>query len=129
MWNKGAVMNQNTAKLLAASYAIPLGRDFHTLNSDTVSHVLAAAVEMKYREPKNANGSRARYFYAYLCRAAAGPKWGTEFVVQGNYGYGHGWEDVASEDTRNEARERLREYRENSPGLHRLISRRVKLHD
>ena len=48
-------------------------------------------------------------------------------VVQGNYGYGHGWEDVAAETDRKEAKARLREYRENSPGSHRLIQRREKI--
>lgn len=52
-------------------------------------------------------------------------KWLKEYVVQGNYGYGHGWEDVTAEETYREARQRLKEYRENSPGAHRLITRRV----
>lgn len=48
--------------------------------------------------------------------------------VQGNYGYGHGWEDVYSADSFKDARERLREYRENEPEYrHRLRSRRVKI--
>lgn len=50
-------------------------------------------------------------------------KWLKEYVVQGNYG--HGWEDVTAEETYREARQRLREYRENSSGAHRLITRRV----
>jgi hypothetical protein len=53
-------------------------------------------------------------------------KWTTEFIVQGNYGYGHGWEDETSEETRKEARQRLKEYRENGPGQYRLIARRVR---
>lgn len=40
-----------------------------------------------------------------------------EYEVQGNYGYGHGWECVTSEATKAEASERLREYRENEPGV------------
>lgn len=49
-----------------------------------------------------------------------------EFAVQGNYG--QGWEDVTCEDTRPEARARLKEYRENEPQYnHRLITRRVKV--
>lgn len=49
-------------------------------------------------------------------------------VVQGNYGYGHGWEDVTAEDTRKEAVARLREYRENERGVpFRLIRRREKI--
>lgn len=49
------------------------------------------------------------------------------YVVQGNYGYGHGWEDVTAEDDRKQARQRLKEYIENSPGAHRLIKRRVRI--
>lgn len=38
-----------------------------------------------------------------------------EYNIQGDYGYG--FEDVCCEDTWREARERLREYRENEPGV------------
>lgn len=49
-------------------------------------------------------------------------------IVQGNYGYGHGWEDVTAEDTRKEAMARIREYRENEHGIpFRLIRRREKI--
>ena len=49
-------------------------------------------------------------------------------VVQGHYGYGHGWEDVTAEDTRKEAMARIREYRENERGVpFRLIRRREKI--
>jgi hypothetical protein len=41
------------------------------------------------------------------------------WTVQSNWG--HGWEDVTSEETYSEARERLREYRENEAGIpHRI---------
>ena len=50
-------------------------------------------------------------------------KYRVEFIIQGNYGYG--WEDEHCEDTMKEARQRLREYRENGPGAYRLIRRRV----
>lgn len=52
-------------------------------------------------------------------------KWVIEHIVQGNYGYGHGWEDETAEETRKEALQRLCEYRENGPGAYRLIRRRV----
>lgn len=45
--------------------------DFHTLTSAQVEKVLALAVEMKYRKPKNANGSRARMFFQAQARAYA----------------------------------------------------------
>jgi hypothetical protein len=51
-------------------------------------------------------------------------KWKDEFVVQGNYG--QGWEDVTSEGTHSEARQRLKEYNENETMYgHRLITRKV----
>jgi hypothetical protein len=55
------------------------------------------------------------------------PKTQLMYVVQGNYGYGQGWEDVTAETDRKESLARLREYRENSPGSHRLIKRREKI--
>lgn len=50
-------------------------------------------------------------------------KWVKVFIIQGNYG--QGWEDECAETDRIEARNRLREYRENSPYPSRRISRRV----
>lgn len=50
------------------------------------------------------------------------------FEVQGNYGHGHGFECVTSEETRGEARKRLREYRENEPGVaFRVIKKRERI--
>lgn len=43
----------------------------HALSSATVESLLAWADNHKYRAPKNANGSRARYWHAYLTRRAA----------------------------------------------------------
>lgn len=40
-----------------------------------------------------------------------------EYEVLANYGYGDGWEIVTSEKTFSEARARLREYRDNEPGV------------
>ena len=52
-----------------------------------------------------------------------------EFEVQGNYGPPYGFELVTCEDTRPEARQRLREYRENEPGVaFRIVCKRVPLH-
>lgn len=51
-----------------------------------------------------------------------------EYVVQANYGYGHGWEDATAENTRSEAKQRLREYRENAPEYaYRLVKKRVRI--
>jgi hypothetical protein len=45
--------------------------------------------------------------------------------VQGNYG--HGWECVTAEETRKEARERLKEYRANESVPFRLVLKREKV--
>lgn len=42
--------------------------DFDTLSSSKVSELLEVADAVKYRKPKNANGSRGRYFFARLQR-------------------------------------------------------------
>jgi hypothetical protein len=44
--------------------------DFHALDSDRVQALLAEADRAGYRNPKNANGSRARSFHARLVRLA-----------------------------------------------------------
>jgi len=44
--------------------------DFYTLPTCAVGAVIAAADAAGYRAPRNANGSRARYFYEALRRQA-----------------------------------------------------------
>jgi hypothetical protein len=56
------------------------------------------------------------------------PKTRMLWVVQGSYGYGHGWEDVAAAETSKEAKGYLRDYRENERGVpFRMIRRREKI--
>lgn len=62
-------MTQQDARALVNVYCIPIGRDFHTLNSQHVQNVIDAADACKYRAPHGAKGSRGRYFYAYLMRS------------------------------------------------------------
>lgn len=45
-------------------------QDFHSLKSDQVQKVLDLAKKAKYSQPQNANGSKARYYYARLQRLA-----------------------------------------------------------
>jgi hypothetical protein len=45
--------------------------DFFTLGYDDIEALLAEADRVRYRKPKNANGSRARYFHARLERQLA----------------------------------------------------------
>jgi hypothetical protein len=63
-------MRPATARSLARFYCIPLECDFHTLPSATVRNIIRAADSYGYKAPRNANGSRARYFHAYLARRA-----------------------------------------------------------
>lgn len=63
-------MTNVEATALAIAYGIDLSADFHALPASTVCRVLEAADSVKYRKPKNANGSRGRYFFARLKRAA-----------------------------------------------------------
>ena len=57
------------ALALVERFGIDLSRDFHALSSDQVERIVAAADSVRYRVPRNANGSRARYFHARLERA------------------------------------------------------------
>lgn len=59
----------DAADILARTHSA--GRDYHALDSDAVESLLAEANRLGYRKPRNANGSRGRYFHAYLCRVAA----------------------------------------------------------
>jgi len=47
------------------------------------------------------------------------------WVIQGNYGYGHGWEDLCASESILEANENFRSYlREEGIGNYRRIERR-----
>lgn len=45
-------------------------------------------------------------------------------VLQGNYGYGHGWEDLTTSEDRSEVKQDLKAYKENEGGRYRIIHRR-----
>ncbi len=64
-------MDKRTALYIAETQSIPLDRDFHSLPSETVQSIVEAANRYRYKAPRNANGSRARYFHAFLQRVAA----------------------------------------------------------
>ena len=50
-----------------------------------------------------------------------------EYQIQGNYGYGHGFEVVTCETTWKEARRRLKEYRLNEPGTpFKIVKKRIR---
>ena len=46
----------------------PIDADFHALHSTQVNAIVDEARRAGYRKPKNANGSRGRYFFARLQR-------------------------------------------------------------
>ena len=58
------------ARLMLQQCDINLGADFHALTGDKVTALLSRADFYRYRAPKNANGSRARYFHDFLQRKA-----------------------------------------------------------
>lgn len=82
---------------------------------------------MTKKSPAQLNREIAESLAAAPAKAKRASKTKLIHVVQGNYGYGHGWEDLTAEDNRKEALERLREYRENEAGPFRLIRRRERL--
>jgi len=47
-------------------YGLDIRQDFHTLDSDAVELLVVWAKATRYRKPKNANGSLARYFWRHL---------------------------------------------------------------
>lgn len=62
----------NQARVILAACGIERGADFHTLPASAVDELLEHANRLKYRKPRNANGSRGRYFHDMLQRRAAG---------------------------------------------------------
>lgn len=67
-------MTRTQAIEICTAYNIPRNVDFCALRSDVVERILEAADLYKYRKPKHANGSRGRYFHAFLCRVANRPE-------------------------------------------------------
>lgn len=64
-----AKLNRFEACSILRELRIPVGEDFHVLSSSKVSDLLEVADRLKYRKPKNANGSRGRYFHERVQRA------------------------------------------------------------
>ena len=51
-----------------------------------------------------------------------------EYVLQCNYGYGDGWEEVLTEETFAEAKKQKKAYEKNMPQYpYKIMKRRVKL--
>lgn len=58
------------ARFTLQNLNISVGQDFFTLSSSQVDGLLREANRVKYQAPRNANGSRARYFHDRLQRRA-----------------------------------------------------------
>ena len=56
------------AAIRASIHGIDWRADFHSLHSADVGRLLEAADLHRYRQPANANGSRARSFFSYLTK-------------------------------------------------------------
>lgn len=63
------MMESSRARAILAACGAA-GQDYHALPWSVVDALLVEADAYKYRKPKNANGSRARYWHAYLERRA-----------------------------------------------------------
>jgi hypothetical protein len=59
------------AREILNSAGAPIGGNYHKLDSETVDKLVSYAKKHKYHAPKNANGSRGRYFHDHLQRRAA----------------------------------------------------------
>lgn len=80
--------------------------------SEAFTHGLQPA---NRRNPRKALANAGKYDYLY--------------VLQGNYGHGHGWEDLSAEDKAvpgafKRIKQTLKEYRENEGGHYRIVERR-----
>lgn len=61
---------RQNARATFRQWGIDPSQDFFTLSSEQVCHILESADRAKYRKPRNANGSRGRYFYQLMQRRA-----------------------------------------------------------
>ncbi len=114
-------MNKQQAKEISAKWNIPLDRDFHSLDTDTVQRICEVIKVRKYYQRKGAPGSPARTYHQALVRASNFKT--LEYITQMKTV--QGWEDVDFETTSVRARRAIRDYRENDPTTdYRLIKRR-----
>jgi hypothetical protein len=65
-----AMLGMYEARGILAAIGCEVNADFHALDSNQVARTLMEADQRKYKAPRNANGSRARYFFAYVQRRA-----------------------------------------------------------
>ncbi len=68
---KDAKGHGSDARGTLSKIGIPVGADYHTLNSSKVQGLVDAAKSAGYRKPDSANGSTGRYFHDKLQREVA----------------------------------------------------------
>lgn len=113
-------IDKDAARAHLSACGVDFSADFHALPLDHIQALIDYAKAHGYRPPRHSSGSTGRSFFAMLTR----PQYETQHIVQGDYG--QGWEDLTASLNRREMVSDLLAYRRNSPGAHRLISRRVK---
>lgn len=69
-----ARIDRERARRILGLIPAPVGGNFYALRQEAVYNLLGEARAAGYRQPRNANGSRARYFHEYLQRAAQRPE-------------------------------------------------------
>ncbi|MDV2964545.1 hypothetical protein RZ532_01035 [Nitratireductor aquimarinus] len=57
-----------SARAICSTFGFNPFEDFHAMSSGSKEAVIRAADSVKYKAPKSRNGSRGRYFAAYVRR-------------------------------------------------------------
>lgn len=65
-----ARLTPHDARAILTLAGCTLASDFHALQSSKVEALRVHADARRYKAPKNANGSRLRYWHSYLVRLA-----------------------------------------------------------
>jgi len=76
-WSRARVVTDEArdhAREVLRACGIERGADFHALPAATVEALIAYADRDKYRKPRDANGSRGRYYHARIQRLARDPQ-------------------------------------------------------
>ena len=64
-------INRHEARTMLETCGVPIGAEYYALRSAQVDALIAMADKYRYCKPRNANGSRSRYFHEMLQRKAA----------------------------------------------------------
>lgn len=120
--------HQDEARQQLKNHGVPLGQDFHQLDSETVQGVIDAADAHRYRKSKNAPGSRARMFYEYANRQATPrrPAGRTYYINRTGDGYRETVSEVSPDQGgKKEAERECSEYQLGDPAGRYYVSTRA----